>query len=119
MAVFGARADNVRGLCDFSNLPELSYLLIKWDGLGTLATHADYVGLANFEKLLTRDRAFNTSLWNNLKWLIFYLAAIPAGLFIALFLNQTVRGIRLYKSLVLLPLCNLANCCGPGVHLVL
>ncbi|MBT7343226.1 MAG: sugar ABC transporter permease, partial [Rhodobacteraceae bacterium] len=77
--------------------------LYKWDGLGTLATHADYVGLANFEKLLTRDRAFNTSLWNNLKWLIFYLAAIPAGLFIALFLNQTVRGIRLYKSLFFFP----------------
>ena len=49
--------------------------LYKWDGLGTLATHADYVGLANFEKLLTRDRAFNTSLWNNLKWLIF----LPRG----------------------------------------
>ena len=77
--------------------------LYKLDGLGTLATHADYVGLANFEKLLTRDRAFNTSLWNNLKWLIFYLAAIPAGLFIALFLNQTVRGIRLYKSLFFFP----------------
>ena len=30
--------------------------LYKWDGLGTLATHADYIGLANFEKLLTRDR---------------------------------------------------------------
>ena len=56
-----------------------------------------------FEKLLTRDRAFNTSLWNNLKWLVFYLAAIPAGLFIALFLNQTVRGIRLYKSLFFFP----------------
>ncbi|MDA9911959.1 sugar ABC transporter permease [Planktomarina temperata] len=77
--------------------------LYKWDGLGTLATHADYIGLANFEKLLTRDRAFNTSLWNNLKWLIFYLAAIPTGLFIALFLNQTVRGIRLYKSLFFFP----------------
>ena len=23
---------------------------IKWDGLGTLATHGDYVGLANYEK---------------------------------------------------------------------
>ena len=62
-----------------------------------------YVGMANYEKLLTRDRSFNISLWNNLKWLIFYLASIPAGLFIALFLNQTVRGIRLYKSLFFFP----------------
>jgi len=73
--------------------------LYKWDGLG----EAEYVGLANYEKLLTRDSAFQVSLWNNLKWLIFYLAAIPGGLFIAIFLNQTVRGIRLYKSLFFFP----------------
>lgn len=73
--------------------------LYKWDGLG----EAKYIGLANYEKLLTNDRAFNTSLWNNAKWLVFYLLAIPAGLFIALFLNQTVRGIRLYKSLFFFP----------------
>ena len=71
--------------------------------LGSLATHGEYVGMANYEKLLTRDRSFNISIWNNLKWLIFYLASIPAGLFIALFLNQTVRGIRLYKSLFFFP----------------
>ena len=73
--------------------------LLKWDGLG----EAEFVGLANYEKLLTNDKAFNTSLWNNLKWLVFYLLAIPAGLFIALFLNQNVFGIRLYKSLFFFP----------------
>lgn len=73
--------------------------LYKWDGLG----EAEYVGLANYEKLLTNDRAFNVSVWNNLKWLVCYLLAIPAGLFIALFLNQTVTGIRLYKSLFFFP----------------
>lgn len=73
--------------------------LYKWDGLG----EAKYIGLDNYEKLLTRDRAFNTSLINNAKWLVFYLLSIPAGLFIALFLNQTVRGIRLYKSLFFFP----------------
>ena len=104
MAVFGARADNVRSLCDFSNLPELSYLLYqmgwawaRWPPMRIM------LAWPISRKLLTRDRAFNTSLWNNLKWLIFYLAAIPAGLFIALFLNQTVRGIRLYKSLFFFP----------------
>ena len=73
--------------------------LYKWDGLG----EAEYIGLNNYEKLLTRDKAFTVSLWNNAKWLVFYLLAIPAGLFIALFLNQTVRGIRLYKSLFFFP----------------
>jgi multiple sugar transport system permease protein len=73
--------------------------LFEWDGL----SEAEYIGLANYEKLLTRDRAFNISIWNNAKWLVFYLLAIPGGLFIALFLNQTVPGIRLYKSLFFFP----------------
>lgn len=69
-----------------------------WDGLGD----ARYVGLANYAELMD-DRAFEVSLWNNMKWLLFYLLAIPGGLFIALFLNQTVTGIRIYKSLFFFP----------------
>ncbi len=72
--------------------------LYKWDGLG----EATYIGFANYQELVT-DRAFEVSLWNNVKWLTLYLLAIPAGLFIALFLNQTVFGIRLYKSLFFFP----------------
>ncbi|WP_299922848.1 carbohydrate ABC transporter permease [uncultured Pelagimonas sp.] len=72
--------------------------LYEWDGLG----EATYVGTRNYEELLT-DRNFEISLWNNVKWLVLYLLAIPAGLFIALFLNQTVFGIRLYKSLFFFP----------------
>ena len=72
--------------------------LYRWDGLG----EARYVGLRNYEKLFN-DRAFETSLLNNLRWLVLYLLAIPAGLFIAVFLNQTVTGIRLYKSLFFFP----------------
>ncbi len=63
---------------------------------------ARWVGLANYVELAD-DSAFEVSLWNNLKWLLFYLLAIPAGLFIALFLNQTVPGIRIYKSLFFFP----------------
>ena len=72
--------------------------LYRWDGLG----EARYVGLRNYEKLFG-DRAFETSLLNNLRWLVLYLLAIPAGLGIAVFLNQTVTGIRLYKSLFFFP----------------
>ncbi|SHH13267.1 carbohydrate ABC transporter permease [Marivita hallyeonensis] len=75
-----------------------SISLYDWDGLG----EARFVGMANYQELVT-DRAFEVSLWNNLKWLVFYLLAIPAGLFIALFLNQTVTGIRIYKSLFFSP----------------
>ncbi len=69
-----------------------------WDGLGD----ARWVGMDNYVELMD-DSAFEVSLWNNLKWLVFYLLAIPAGLFIALFLNQTVTGIRVYKSLFFFP----------------
>ena len=76
--------------------------LYDWDGLG----QAEYVGLRNYEDLYWEYRdgdAFYVSLQNNLIWLVMYLLAIPAGLFIALFLNQTVVGIRLYKSLFFFP----------------
>jgi len=72
--------------------------LYKWDGLG----EAEYIGLENYRKLFD-DRAFETSLWNNMKWLVLYLLAIPAGLMISLFLNQKITGIRLYKSLFFFP----------------
>ncbi|TYB90771.1 carbohydrate ABC transporter permease [Oceaniovalibus sp. ACAM 378] len=72
--------------------------LLDWDGLG----EPEFIGLQNYQELYYDD-AFYTSLWNNMLWLVLYLAAIPAGLFIALFLNQTVTGIRLYKSLFFFP----------------
>ncbi|PLW78819.1 carbohydrate ABC transporter permease [Cohaesibacter celericrescens] len=70
----------------------------EWDGLG----ERSFVGFYNYEELYWDD-AFYISLRNNVIWLVLYLLAIPAGLFIALFLNQTVTGIRLYKSLFFFP----------------
>ena len=76
--------------------------LFEWDGLG----EPEFIGLSNYENLyyefIDRD-AFYISLKNNLIWLIMFPLAIPAGLFIALFLNQNVWGIRLYKSLFFFP----------------
>jgi multiple sugar transport system permease protein len=76
----------------------MSISLYDWDGLGKKT----YIGLQNYVELMD-DEAFYTSLKNNLIWLVLYLLAIPAGLFVALFLNQTVRGIRIYKSLFFFP----------------
>ena len=69
-----------------------------WDGLGEKV----WLGWANYAELFDDD-AFYTSLWNNVLWLVLYLLAVPAGLGIAIFLNQTVFGIRLYKSLFFFP----------------
>lgn len=72
--------------------------LHEWDGLGEMV----WVGFDHYAYLLDDDR-FYTSLKNNLLWLVLYMLAVPVGLFIALFLNQTVRGIRIYKSMFFFP----------------
>jgi multiple sugar transport system permease protein len=72
--------------------------LYDWDGLGPMT----WVGLGNYRELV-EDDSFYTSLYNNVLWLVLYLLAIPVGLAVALFLNQTVTGIRLYKSLFFFP----------------
>ena len=69
-----------------------------WDGLG----EATFIGMENYAELLD-DPAFITSLRNNVIWLLLYPLAIPIALFIALFLNQTVAGMRIYKSLFFFP----------------
>ncbi len=78
--------------------------LFEWDGLyrpdGTWT--GQWVGLDNYAKLWG-DPKFWTSLKNNVLWLLLFMLAVPAGLFIALFLNQTTPGMRLYKSLFFFP----------------
>jgi len=75
-----------------------------WNGLRAPdgSTTAEWVGMGNYTELVGDD-AFQTSLWNNLIWLVLYMLAVPFGLFIAIFLNQTVWGIRMYKSLFFFP----------------
>ena len=78
--------------------------LYEWNGLYTPdgESTATWVGFENYIKLWD-DPNFWTSLKNNVLWLILYMLAVPAGLFIALFLNQTVTGMRFYKSMFFFP----------------
>ena len=69
-----------------------------WDGLGPKT----WIGVSNYVELID-DRAFYTSLKNNVIWLVLYMLALPAGLGIAIFLNQTITGMRAYKSLFFFP----------------
>jgi multiple sugar transport system permease protein len=73
--------------------------LHSWDGMGPMS----WVGLDNFRELLD-DPQFYTSLKNNLIWLLMFLLAPALGLAIALAANQTLRGMRLVKSLFFVPL---------------
>ncbi|MFM0302247.1 sugar ABC transporter permease [Paraburkholderia sediminicola] len=76
----------------------LALSLYDWDGLGK----ASFIGFANYVELF-HDPDFWAALRNNLIWLVGFMLAIPAGLFMALFLNQHVFGIRLIKSLFFFP----------------
>ncbi|CAN1554350.1 UgpA ABC-type sugar transport systems, permease components [Paracoccaceae bacterium] len=85
-------------------LQSITLSLYDWNGLYNQDGEftGTFIGMGNYAELMI-DPAFETSLWNNLKWLVLYMLALPIGLFIAIFLNQTVTGIRLYKSLFFFP----------------
>lgn len=70
----------------------------EWDGLA----EKTFVGLANYTELF-HSATFFTALKNNFLWLALFLLAPPAGLAVALYLNQQVKGIRLVKSLFFAP----------------
>ncbi|GLU31364.1 sugar ABC transporter permease [Trinickia caryophylli] len=70
----------------------------SWDGMSA----PSFIGLDNYRELIASD-TFYTALKNNLLWLALFLLAPPAGLALALYLNQNVRGIRLVKSLFFAP----------------
>jgi multiple sugar transport system permease protein len=72
--------------------------LYDWDGIGAKT----WIGFENYVELIDDD-AFYVSLKNNVLWLVLYMLAVPAGLLIAIFLNQTIAGIRIYKSLFFFP----------------
>lgn len=76
----------------------------QWNGLYDVNGNstAVWVGLENYAKLWT-DPKFWISLKNNVLWLFLFMLAVPLGLFIALFLNQTVAGMRFYKSMFFFP----------------
>ncbi|MEL6463605.1 MAG: sugar ABC transporter permease [Pseudomonadota bacterium] len=78
--------------------------LYEWNGLYDADGNstATWVGFQNYVKLWD-DPNFWTSLRNNIAWLVLYMLAVPLGLFIALFLNQTVTGMRFYKSMFFFP----------------
>ena len=82
----------------------LTLSLYEWNGLydGNGDSTAVFIGFDNYRKLWV-DPNFWTSITNNILWLVLYMLAVPAGLFIALFLNQTVTGMRFYKSMFFFP----------------
>jgi multiple sugar transport system permease protein len=75
--------------------------LTNWDGISA----PKFIGIANFERLFTRDRTFIESLLNNLKWLLVFIT-IPTtlGLSLAIVFNSEMPGNRIFKVSFYAPL---------------
>jgi ABC-type sugar transport system permease subunit len=74
----------------------------KWDGLslGSIT----FAGLANYNFVFFQAPQFWPAVLHNIVWLLF-LAVIgtPLGLFLAVLLDQPIRGSRIYQSIFFLP----------------
>jgi len=83
----------------------LSLLLsfTRWGGIGPLGA-AEYVGGANYTRMLANDETFWISLWVTV---LYALIAVPTGqlfaLMAAMLLNMKVRGVGLYRAAWYLP----------------
>lgn len=78
----------------------ISLSLYSWNGFSPDMT---YVGLENYANLFGSPR-FAQALFNNLRWLVFYIFLPPAiGLLLALMVDQKVRGEAIYKVIIFLP----------------
>jgi multiple sugar transport system permease protein len=93
---------NFLGFLVFSLIPiaaSFALTLTEWDLIG----ERRFVGLANFQKLLTDDL-----FWQSARNTVYYtLAAVPAGVFIAfwlaLLLNRKMRGVVFFRTVFFLP----------------
>ena len=71
-----------------------------WDSF----TDPNWVGIANYVRLLTEDEVFLKSLWNTFYFAFF---SVPLGMAVALWLaallNKTMRARKIFRTLVYLP----------------
>ncbi|WP_372630071.1 carbohydrate ABC transporter permease [Cohnella sp.] len=96
-------APNLLGMMVFVIVPIFTSLLMSftdWD----LINAPRWVGLSNFTDKMVHDQQFWVSLKNTF---IFSLLTIPLGIVaafvIALLLNQSIKGVNLYRAAVFLP----------------
>ena len=74
--------------------------LHKWEIMGT---NIRYIGLRNFERLLTRDTQFHQAFEQTLLFVALTIPIIFVGLCFALMLNRPVKGIGIFRTIFYLP----------------
>jgi len=87
-------------------LPALSTVALSftnWDGIGGLGT-IKWIGLTNYENVVTIYPPFWPALRNNLLFLgVLFLIATPLGIFLAVLLDKDLRGSRIYQTPLYMP----------------
>jgi ABC-type sugar transport system permease subunit len=74
--------------------------LTDWNGL----TSPTFIGLRNYERLF-QDKVFFLSLKNNLKWLLaFVTIPVALGLLLAMALNKSIPGEKIFKMSFYMPM---------------
>ncbi|MCY4145846.1 MAG: sugar ABC transporter permease [Chloroflexi bacterium] len=74
--------------------------LHRWEIMGT---NIRYIGLRNFERLLTRDTQFQQAFEQTIIFVALTIPIIFVGLGFALMLNRPVRGIGIFRTIFYLP----------------
>jgi len=81
------------------SLLAVRYAFTDWSGI----VAAKFVGLANFEEMLS-DPVFYRTIWNNVRWTVIFLTVpVAMGLLGAYLLSSIRRGQMLFRTLYFIP----------------
>jgi multiple sugar transport system permease protein len=87
-------------------LPTLASVVLSftsWNGIGGL-DKIEFVGLKNYQDMVSVYPPFWDALQHNLIWLtVLVTIASPFGMFLAVLLDKEIRGSRLYQTALFLP----------------
>lgn len=91
------------GFFVFLLLPLLYSFYLSMTNTGVSGT-GDFVGLANYTQMLTKDKTFKTVFWNSL---YFMAGIVPLSIFssllVASLLNRKIKGVGFFRTMVYSP----------------
>src|SRR4051812_18361508 len=94
---------NLSGFLVFTLVPIFASLLLSlfdW----SLVSAPKFVGLKNYVHLFTKDPEFGTVIFNTLVYVVVYVILnVLVSIGFAAWLNQKIKGIKIYRALLFLP----------------
>lgn len=87
-------------------VPTISSVVLSfttWNGIGGI-DKIKFVGIKNYQDLVSIYDAFWPAVQHNLVWLgVLIFIATPLGMFLAVLLDKNIRGTRIYQSALYMP----------------